>query len=178
MAYLQNHHKSDIRAEVVSLYLSHGATGRTSTHWDRFYSVIYDADARVAAGHFWSIFGDGISGRHAEFYLHLWPYMSSESQNELLRFCAPATGTGTYAGTLTSTGKIAIPMLELLDGEQTAKMEIKNRIAELIASDNPELTPPSAKDVFLYAKGMCAISAVARALIPEDKGASGAVVFG
>lgn len=68
-------------------------------------------------------------------------------------------------------------MLESLDAEQAAKTEIKDRIAELIVSDNPEFTPPSARYVFLYTNGMSAISAVARALIPENKDASGAVVF-
>jgi hypothetical protein len=44
-------------------------------------------------------------------------------------------------------------MLESLDAEQAAKTEIKDRIAKSIVPNNPELTPPSARDEFLYANG-------------------------
>ncbi|KAJ5632085.1 hypothetical protein N7490_008424 [Penicillium lividum] len=169
--FLEENHNSDIQADVVSFYLSRGATSPISKTWDQFYAVIYDADAKVAANEFWSIFGDGLPSRHAEFCLQLWPHMCSEPLDKLSRFYT-STGTGT------GTGRIPIPMLKSLVAGQAAKTEIKDRIAELIASDNSEFTPSSARDVFLYTNGMSAISAVSRALVPEEKDASGAVVFG
>ncbi|KAJ5915315.1 hypothetical protein N7454_011069 [Penicillium verhagenii] len=173
--FLQEHHSSNVQADVVSFYLFRETTVPISTSWDRFYAVICDADAKVAANEFWSIFGDGLSSRHAEFCLQLWPDMCSESDNKLLLFYI-STGTGTRTGT--SINRIPIPILKSLLAGQTAKTEIKDRIAELIESDNSELTPPSARDVFLYTNGMSAISAVSRALVPEKKEKSEAVVFG
>ncbi|KAJ5260479.1 hypothetical protein N7478_012084 [Penicillium angulare] len=162
IVYLQKHHSSDIQTDVVSFYISHEATIPISTNWDRFYAVIYDVDAKVEASEFWSIFGDGISSRHAEFCLQLWLYTCSESRNKSWQFYT-STGIGT------GTDRTPIRMLESLDAEQAAKTEIRDRIANLIASDNPEFTPPSATDVFLYTNGMSAISAMARALVPEKK---------
>ncbi|KAJ5112957.1 hypothetical protein N7456_001491 [Penicillium angulare] len=177
IVFLQEHHKPDTKPDVVSLYLSSDAISPISTNWDRFYAVIYSADATVAANEFWSIFGDGMSSRHAEFCLQLWLYTCSESRNELLR---SYTSTRTDTDTGTDTDKIPILMLKSLDAEKEAKAEIKDRIAKLIVSDNPDfkVNPPSARDVFLYTNGMSAISAVARALVPEKKEASEAVVFG
>lgn len=163
--YLRQHHNPDVQADAVLFGLPHGAS-KANTTWARFYGVIYDKEAQKTAGKFWTIFGDGISTRHAEFCNQLWNHMCSESQNDSLRSDV----------TIIKPGKLPTP--EWAEKYQTAKTEIKTRIASLIGSDNPDLTPPSAEDVFLYSKGMSAIFAVARALIPDDKRVSEAVVFG
>lgn len=163
--YLRQHYDPAVQAEAVLFSLPHGAS-KMNTIWARFYAVIYDKEAQKTAGKFWTIFGDGISTRHAEFCIRLLHHMCSESQNESLRSDA----------TFIKPGNIPTP--EWAEKHQNAKNEIKTRIASLIRSDNPELAPPSAGDVFLYSKGMSAIFAVARALIPEDERFSEAVVFG
>ncbi|KAL4944309.1 hypothetical protein BDV06DRAFT_220463 [Aspergillus oleicola] len=163
ISFIQEHHeRSDIQANMTEFRLPKGpgagagdvhGVAPMSNRWARFYAVVYDVEAKKVAGHFWSIFGDGLCSRHAEFCLGVWRFM-----------CAyPGTGS----------------LLAEEDQEREAKAEIKTRIARLVASEDPGLTPPAENDVFLYPKGMCAISAVARALLPRDElEASEAVVFG
>lgn len=62
--------------------------------------------------------------------------------------------------------------------DQEAKDTIRSRIAEWIASDDPHIPRVSPSDVYLYQKGMCAISAVARSLHPGNEQSGGVVVFG
>ncbi|RDW90302.1 uncharacterized protein DSM5745_02077 [Aspergillus mulundensis] len=163
VAYLQEHYPADFQTDIVHFLCS--PDGHGSSAWSQFYAVLYDTKAQEEADHFWSIFGDGLSSRHAEFLLRLWPDMSSSPCDELAE-------TGTNG---------CIQTREVDDGDETAKMEIRNRIARLIAPQGPHGPRPSARDVFLYAKGMCAIAAVARALLPGDDckdNSSEAVVFG
>ncbi|CAG8066209.1 unnamed protein product [Penicillium salamii] len=163
--FIQKHHGLDIETEVVAFYLPETAdTG--NMQWARFYVLIYHTAAQKSADEFWSIFGDGISSRHAEFCLERWPFMRSESPNRIFRSPAMVTDISLMA---------AFPWT---NEDQNAKEEIKRRIATMIASEQPGFPPVPTSEVFLYQKGMCALSAVARAMIPSDNQTSGAAVYG
>ncbi|KAL4878096.1 putative cystathionine gamma-synthase [Aspergillus karnatakaensis] len=183
VAYLQEHHEGEVQTDIIYLvYSPKGGVLRTanatrgSPPWAQFHAVIYDTEAQEQANHFWSIFGDGLSTRHAEFLLTLWPDMS------WIRCDARAKCNAPSAFTVAKNVTNGCPTARILDCEdQTAKAEIRNRITRLVASENPNISRPSTSDVFLYAKGMCAIAAVARALMPNaefNNDSSGAVVFG
>ncbi|KAE8331388.1 pyridoxal phosphate-dependent transferase [Aspergillus sergii] len=164
--FLQKRHRADVQTTIVPFFLS-GSVSKENLRWARFYAVIYQQDAHKAAGQFWTIFGDGISSRHAEFCLERWPFMVSKLARGPLQSHPEVEGTSL----------LPVPLWRKEDDEH-AKAQIKARIATWIGSDHPGFPLVSTEDVFLYPKGMCAISAVARALAPEERKRSKAVVFG
>lgn len=163
--YLRKHHCLNTPADLISFHLP-GSSDVSTKRWAQFWAVIHGNDAQKDVGRFWAIFGDGISSRHAEFCLERWHYMSIKPQSYCLEPRTP------------DTEMTQPPKPQWAGHDQDAKDEIKTRIATLIRSDNPGCPPVSPGDVFLYPKGMCAISAVARALLPEGGEPSGAVVYG
>jgi cystathionine gamma-synthase len=151
--FLRKYHNAEIETELVSFSLR-GEDHVENTRWACFSAAIYPHDAQKVAEKFWAVFGDGLSSRHAEFCLERFSLM----------------GTG-------APGKAVLPLWTNQAGEE-AKFVIKSRIATLIASDDPTMPPIVTEDVFLYPKGMCAIAAVTRALLPDDEASSTAVVYG
>ncbi|GAB1209972.1 hypothetical protein APSETT445_008760 [Aspergillus pseudonomiae] len=115
--------------------------------------------------HFWKVFGDGIAGRHAEHCLAALPSMNSYSKNTNFEASAACRDHFTWD-------------LQWVNSAAAEKESIRNLIARLVSSDQPGYRPVSSHDVFLYPKGMCAIAAVARALVPQSAELSEAVIYG
>ncbi|KAL4966036.1 pyridoxal phosphate-dependent transferase [Aspergillus stella-maris] len=173
ISYIQGHYEgTDVQADMAEFRLP------LSNRWARFFAVVYDAEAKKEGAHFWSMFGDGLGSRHAEFCLSVWEDMAAHSNTAggTLCRCCECAGLDTGFGVGNGNGNTHTA------GEEQdcqVKRELKTRVARLVASENPSLTPPTESDVFLYPKGMCAIFAVSRALLPTDElEASEAVIFG
>jgi cystathionine gamma-synthase len=169
--YIQEQHSPDAQTEVVSVWLP-GEDNAEISHWARFCAVIYPCDAEKTIVKFWAIFGDGLSSRHAEFCLDQLRFMTFESQSYRSKpqsYCLESHA---------EINPLAVP--SWVGKGQIAKNELRSRIATLIGSEHADLSVISSSDVFLYDKGMCALFAVARALLPEkdDERKSGIVVYG
>ncbi|KAL4748744.1 hypothetical protein BDW72DRAFT_195486 [Aspergillus terricola var. indicus] len=156
-----------VQSEIVWFHLAGENHAEENVQWVQFWAVLYHQSYEKLATKFWTIFGDGISSRHAEYCLGLWSFMRPGSQ--------PDSPNGTYQ---CSDTKAAILPPWNHHCDQKAKDTIKSRIAEWVASDDPDIPRVCPSDVYLYQKGMCAISAVARSLLPGNEQSSGVVVFG
>ncbi|KAL4949782.1 pyridoxal phosphate-dependent transferase [Aspergillus filifer] len=189
ICFIREHHeRSDIQADMMEFRLCQGHQANLggvfvhdgvplSTRWARFFAVVYDAEAKKESAHFWGMFGDGLGSRHAEFCLGVWEGMCAFQSTGTLCKCCGCGGLDTGTGNGNGNGT----RHEVAEEEQDrqVKREIKARIVRLVASEDSSLTPPVESDVFLYPKGMCAIFAVSRALLPrDDLEASEAVIFG
>lgn len=162
--FLKNSHGEEILTEILNFSLS-GVHQIENIQWARFFAVIYPKDFQKTAEKFWAIFGDGISSRHAEFCLERFDWMGSECCN----------------GMVLSDGEKPQPAPRASWTEEVdmdVKSTIRSRVAKLISSDDPSMPSIVEKDVLLYPKGMCAISAVARALVPDEDHLSEVVVYG
>ncbi|KAL4758349.1 pyridoxal phosphate-dependent transferase [Aspergillus foveolatus] len=156
-----------VQSEIFWFHLAGDNYAEENAKWGQFWAVLYHQCYEKHATKFWTIFGDGVSSRHAEFCLGLWTFMRSSSQ--------PDSSNGIYQCPVDTT-LILPPWNRHCD--QEAKDTIRSRIAEWIASDDPHIPRVSPSDVYLYQKGMCAISAVARSLLPGNEQSGGVVVFG
>ncbi|KAE8373061.1 pyridoxal phosphate-dependent transferase [Aspergillus bertholletiae] len=133
--------------------------------WATFYVILFPKACAATAMHFWKVFGDGIAGRHAEYCLEALPSMDSYAKNT--DFEAPAPCRDHITRDLQWTNSAA-----------AEKEAIRSFIARLVSSDQSGYHPVGSHDVFLYPKGMCAIAAVARALVPHSVERSEAVIYG
>lgn len=140
--------------------------GPEMAKWAAFSVVLFQESHEEAAFEFWEWFGDGISSRHAEFCVSLLSFMDSDSDRSGYQTVGPA-----------SHDPSSIPIPEWIDVHAQDKMDIRSRLASSATSADPALKPPGNDDVFLYATGMAAISAIARALARTSED-SGAVVYG
>ncbi|KAL4734944.1 putative cystathionine gamma-synthase [Aspergillus similis] len=144
-----------VQSEIVWFHLPGDHHAEENVRWGQFWAVLYHQCHEKHAAKFWSIFGDGISSRHAEFCLGLWSFMRPGSQ--------PDSPNGTH---------------QYCHCDQEAKDTIRSRIARWITSDDLDIPRISPSDVYLYQKGMCAISAVAQSLLLGNEQPGGVVVFG
>ena len=134
--------------------------------WAAFHVVLYSPNLSQNAAAFWRDTGNGITSRHAE-YCHIWlDYLASDSDNASLQTQPPS-----------STTMATQPSLGMIKSAVTDKKAIESFIAELVTSEKVGQPVVSFHDVFLYANGMSAISAVARALASLSE-KSDAVAFG
>ncbi|KAJ5116505.1 hypothetical protein N7456_000853 [Penicillium angulare] len=117
--------------------------------WSNFYAVFFPKDLEEDALHLWSVVGEGMVTRHAEFLLERVHYMISDSEVASFRTPAPAQGE-------------LLPV-SWSNSAQLEKNSVKERIAHLATSENGPM-PVSIQDVFLFDKGMSAISALARSM--------------
>ncbi|KAE8360604.1 pyridoxal phosphate-dependent transferase [Aspergillus caelatus] len=133
--------------------------------WATFFVVLFPQACISTAMHFWKVFGDGIAGRHAEHCLRALPSMDSYAKDTVFETSAPCRDHSTWD-------------VQWVNSAAAEKESIRSLIARLVSSDQPGYCRVSSHDVFLYPKGMCAIAAVARALVPHSAELSEAVIYG
>ncbi|KAF2199581.1 PLP-dependent transferase [Delitschia confertaspora ATCC 74209] len=133
--------------------------------WSRFSAVLYPAEFANYAQEAWEFMGDGISSRHAEFCIERFPFMNSVSSDPSLRTLAAQ-----------DTQEVLPVSWEHTDDD--TKLRIRTEIARFLTSEKASQEAVRQQDVFLYPKGMCAIGAIARSLVPESTDSSEAVIFG
>jgi cystathionine gamma-synthase len=127
--------------------------------------VLFPAEFANYAQQAWETMGDGISSRHAEFCIERFPFMNSVSSEPSLR-------------TLAAQDTQEVLPVSWEHSDDGTKLSIRTEIARLLASEKETQEPVRQQDVFLYPKGMCAIGAIARSLVPESTDSSEAVIFG
>lgn len=141
-------------------------SGSDDAYWTTFYVVLYPTSQSRDAAAFWRDTGDGITSRHAEYCHARLDYLESDSINISLR-----------TQPLKPNMMAARPSLTSIKSAFAEKRAIESFIAQLATSEQAGQPSVSFRDVFLYSKGMSAISAVARALASlSDK--SDAVAYG
>lgn len=166
-AYLRTSTMTSQPIGEVSFYIPQvQAASGTSAGWFHFCAVLFNDELMDAANQFWGFMGDGISSRHAEACLKRFSFMESVSSEPRLQ--TPASRV--YVENMPTE------YWELADA--STKHEIKQVIAGLLASQTPPYQVVNPEDVFLYPKGMCAIGAVARQLVPISAQSSEVVIFG
>lgn len=133
--------------------------------WATFFVVLFPQTCVSTAMHFWKVFGDGIAGRHAEHCLRALPSMDSYAKDTVFETSAPCRDHSTWDP-------------QWVNSAAAEKESLRSLIARLVSSDQPGCRRVSGHDVFLYPKGMCAIAAVARALVPHSAELSEAVIYG
>ena len=158
--------RKDDSHSVREFLFSEKSVSKKDITWARFFVCVYLDQFNDHAEEFWGFQGDGISSRHAEYCLERLPFMDSESSDSLI---------STFADSDLTAGPDAEPWTE---SAPDVKLRIKKMIAECVTSQNPNYESVRSEDVFLYPKGMCAIGAVARALVPVSSHSSEAVIFG
>ncbi|GMF89834.1 unnamed protein product [Aspergillus oryzae] len=146
-------------------FQSHQPADEEALRWAAFFVVLFPQACLSTAMHFWKVFGDGIAGRHAEYCLAALPSMDSYAKDTVFESSAPCRDHPTWD-------------LQWVNSAAAEKESIRSLIARLVSSDQPGYRPVSSHDVFLYPKGMCAIAAVARALVPHSAELSEAVIYG
>ncbi|GIZ36589.1 hypothetical protein CKM354_000005900 [Cercospora kikuchii] len=163
----------------ISFFLSKNEIGNDEVaRWAQFTAVLYDQKLAESIVEFWGWFGDGISSRHAIFCSERFNLMEilTTPQNELL----PSPPPSPPASEMLCTSQKQVATTPWPPPASESANEIRKLIAKWaqpIAEIDDLLDWQ--KDVCLFPKGMCAISAVARALVPSaNTGASEAVVFG
>ncbi|TGJ83820.1 hypothetical protein E0Z10_g4939 [Xylaria hypoxylon] len=133
--------------------------------WAHFHAVLFHERAADRAAEFWGCYGDGISSRHAEYCYERLPFMHPVSSHP--------------SSLCTSVPSLdEVPLASWHHSDADTKEKIKASIANYVTSEKPSLEAVSPRDVFLYAKGMCAIGTLARHLVPTSEAASEAIVFG
>ncbi|KAE8392087.1 pyridoxal phosphate-dependent transferase [Aspergillus alliaceus] len=149
----------------IAKFSPHPSAGREALRWAPFVVILFSQTCVPSAMHFWKVFGDGIAGRHAEYCLEALPSMDSHAEDPALATPAPCRD---------------FPKRDTqwINSAEDEKESIRRLIARLVTSDQPGCHPVSSHDIFLYPKGMCAIAAVARALVPLAIDRSEAVVYG
>lgn len=152
-------------AHLARFQLPHEANPEMAK-WAAFSVVLFQESHEEVAFEFWEWFGDGISSRHAEFCVSLFSFMNSDSDRSEYQTVGPASH---------DPGAMTIP--GWIDFSTQDKMDIKSRLASSATSADPALKPARGDDVFLFATGMAAISAIARALARTSED-SAAVVYG
>ncbi|KAI0531603.1 pyridoxal phosphate-dependent transferase [Xylaria digitata] len=130
--------------------------------WARFHAVLFHERAADRAAEFWGCFGDGISSRHAEYCYERLPFMHPVSSH-------PSSSAPSLE---------EVPLASWHHSDADTKEKLKASIANYVTSEKSSQELVSPRDVFLYAKGMCAIGTLARHLVPTSEAASEAVVFG
>ena len=156
--------KADYDMKPIRFYLLPDAQNNDQS-WSSFYVVFFPKALGEDALHLWTILGEGMTTRHAEFLLGQIDYMVPECENQSFCTSAPAKG-----------GVLSVPWE---NSAQLEKEKIRARIAHFATSERVDAVPISAKDVFLYDKGMSAIAAVARCLSTSvDRTPSNAVIYG
>lgn len=150
----------------VSFSLPQLASHNDSAVWARFCAVLFREQLVDTANEFWAYMGDGISSRHAEFCLERFSFMESVSPESSLQTAA------------TNVDVEKLPAAPWDHSDAGAKLEIRQIIAKLVASQRQLQPIVRPENVFLFPKGMCAIGTVARQLVPTNVQSSEAVVFG
>jgi cystathionine gamma-synthase len=151
-----------------------------NANWARFSAVLYSEHLTEYASEVWGWMGDGISSRYADFCFERFRFMESvplsadnDSSSVSLSLSLQPHATCDEADTMISTAPRA-------PSDTNTKDKIKTLIAKWVTSQKPGqgVVRPH-DDVFLYPKGMCAIGAIARTLVPTTcTRSSEAVVFG
>lgn len=155
------HPSEEIQRVVFSLARS---TNTEESRWTTLFVIVYPEACARSAMFFWKIFGYGISSRHAEYCLSVFPRMSSNAKNPVFQ---------------TSASSLCLEEpTPWKNSATTEKQFLKEKIATLVSSDQLGYSPVSSQDVFLFPTGMCAISAVIRALRPSQDVESEAVTYG
>lgn len=151
--------------QEMSFYLSWRASTETTT-WARFGAVLFPEKLTQHARKFWYSTGDGMSSRHAQFCLVMFPFMDSVSSNSSMQ-------------RIMNSSKIRmLPSEPWEQSDLWTKGKIKALIARLATSWKPSQQVFKLRDIFLYPKEMCAIGSVARSLVPTSTHSSEAVIFG
>ncbi|KAE8145512.1 pyridoxal phosphate-dependent transferase [Aspergillus avenaceus] len=146
-------------------FVPHQSADKEVLRWAPFFAILLPQQCLSSAKHFWKVFGDGITGRHAEYCLEEFPFMKLDSEDAT--FETPALCKQRIKGDQ-----------QWIDSAAAEKDSLRKQIARLATSDRPDFQPVTRREVFLYPKGMCAIAAVARALVPADLSRSEAVIYG
>lgn len=154
-----------VSVQTARFHLPHEAAPEIAK-WAAFSVVLFHESHEEVAFEFWEWFGDGISSKHAEFCVSLFSFMNSNSDQSEYRTVGPASH---------DLNVMTLP--EWIDSSTKDKMDIKSRLASSSTSADPVLKPIENDDVFLYATGMAAISAIAHSLARTSSD-SGAVVYG
>ncbi|KAF3387527.1 hypothetical protein F1880_001518 [Penicillium rolfsii] len=134
--------------------------------WAAFSVVLFHESHEEVAFEFWEWFGDGISSRHAEFCVSLFSFLNSDSDRSEYQNLGPA-----------SYHPSAMTTPEWFESYAQNKIGIKSRLTSSARSADSALKAVCNDDVFLYATGMVAISAIARALARTSED-SAAMVYG
>lgn len=160
--------------EIWSFQLPDGSSvSEESKQWSKFFVVIYNEQLAELAVESWGWFGEGISSRHALFCSDHVEDMEAVliSDNDRCMRLTPRLQSPV------STHLVPAPAVPSRKVDIVTKQELKSLIAEWISPQDPERAPVSSTDVFLFPKGMVAISAIARILL-ETSEFREAVVFG
>lgn len=144
--------------EAVRFFLPEESKSPTlEAYWATFTVVLYPTDLLKEGMSYWRDTGDGISTRHAEYCLGCLDYLQSDCANP--SFCTPPLKSNI-------NGNKQLPKLETSgDSERQA---LKEFIAKLATSEQPTQKQVTSENVFLYPRGMSAINAVSRALVPSE----------
>jgi cystathionine gamma-synthase len=119
--------------------------------------------------------GDGISSRHADFSFERFRFMESV----LLSTDSDSSWLPLQAHAAEHAGDTVISTEPWVPSDTDTKDKIKTLIAKWVTSQKPDQGDVSPRnDVFLYPKGMCAIGAIGRVLVPTGAHSSEAVIFG
>ncbi|RHZ63463.1 uncharacterized protein CDV56_108975 [Aspergillus thermomutatus] len=154
-----------LSVHTARFHLPHDAVPELAK-WAAFSVVLFNESLEEVAFEFWEWFGDGISSRHAEFCLTQFSFLNTGSDQPEYQ----TVGQDSH-------DLSAMNLPEWIDSSTKDKMDIKSRLASSATSADPALKPMGNDDVLLYATGMAAISAIARALARTSDD-SGAVVYG
>ena len=153
--------------EAVRLFLpKESKTPSLDARWAAFSVVLYPSDLLKEAMSYWRDTGDGISTRQAEFCLSRLDYLQSDSATS--SFCTPPPKSNI-------NDNKQLPRLETSGDSE--KQALKELIAKLTASEEAAQKPVTSENVFLYPRGMSAINAASRALVPS-KNPSEVVAYG
>lgn len=157
--------RAGLSCPIQEVSFSSAQSDSKEAKWSRFSAVLYPAEFANYAQEAWEIMGDGISSRHAEFCIERFPFMNSVSSEPSLR-------------TLAAQETQEVLPVSWNHSDNDTKLRIRTEIARLLTSEKASQEAVRQQDVLLYPKGMCAIGAIARSLVPESTDSSEAVIFG
>ncbi|KAI9932527.1 hypothetical protein ASPWEDRAFT_33427 [Aspergillus wentii DTO 134E9] len=154
--------KVDRELKPIRFYLP---DEKNDQSWSSFYAVFFPKNLGEDALHLWTILGEGLTSRHAEFLQGRIDYMASECEDT--SFCTSAP---------VKAGILSVPWK---NSAQLEKQQIRDRISHFATSERLGSIPVPSSDVFLYEKGMSAIAAIARCMSTSvDDIPSNAVIYG
>jgi cystathionine gamma-synthase len=160
--------------ETWSFQLPNGSSASDECkQWSKFVVVIYNMQLAELAVEIWGWFGEGISSRHAMFCNDHVEDMEAVlvSHNDRCVAFSPNLRSPV------STHRVPAHPVPSRKLDLATKQEIKSLIAKWISPQDPGARPVLFTDVFLFCKGMVAISTIARILLETSEFCE-AVVFG
>lgn len=121
--------------------------------WANFSLVVFPTEQWKQAMSVWRDTGAGISTRHADLCMENLNYLDSDSSWTSFQTPAPL-----------KRDRRDSTHVEWLAPAQENFHQVQARVAELVTSENTNLKPVTAEDVFLFPTGMNAIFAASEAL--------------